>query len=146
MPLSRQFAGDADDALDLGFAVDFGVDAAPAAVGHRLDPARLAEIDAARQLAHDHQVEPGDELALQARCVGERLEDHRRAQIGEQVHLLAQLEEAALGLQFERQLLPFRAADRAEQHGVAGERLLQGRFGQRGAVSIVGGTADQVLG
>ena len=104
-----------------------------AAVRQRLDAARLAEIDAAGQFAHDHQIEPGDELALQARGVGQRVEHHRRPQIGEQVHLLAQPQDAALGLQFERQAVPFRAADRAEQHRVAGDRLGQGLVGQRHA-------------
>ncbi len=90
LPLAGEFERGADDALDLGFGVDFGVDAAAGAVGHRLDAARVAEIDAAGQFAHDKQVEAGDQLALQARCVGERLEHHRRPQIGKQVHLLAQ--------------------------------------------------------
>ncbi len=126
--------------------IDLGIDAAPGAVGHRLDPARVAEIDAAGQFAHDHQIEAGDQLALQARRVGERLEHHRRAQIGEQIHFLAQAQEAALGAQLERQGLPFRAADRAEQHGVAGQRLVERAIGQRHAVGVVGGTADQPLG
>src|SRR5579863_7677473 len=72
--LLRQLEADAHDALDLGFAVDFRVDADPAAVGARLDAARLAEINPARQFAHDHQIEPGDEFGLEAGSLGERLE------------------------------------------------------------------------
>src|SRR5207247_135890 len=67
--LSRQLAGDAYDALDLSLAVDFRVDAPAASVGQGLDPARRAEIDPAGQLAHDHQIETGDEVALEARRV-----------------------------------------------------------------------------
>ncbi len=145
LPLPRQLEGGAADALDLGLGIDLGVDAAAGAVGQRLDAARVAEIDAAGQLAHDQQVEPGDQLALEARRVGQRLENLRRAQIGEEVHLLAQAKQAALGLQLERQLLPFRAADRAEQHRVGGLRPRQGRIGQRHAVGIVGRAADQPL-
>src|SRR5262249_37149640 len=121
--LSRQLAGDADDALDLGLAIDFGVDAPAAPVGQGLDPARRAEIDPAGQLAYDHQLETGDELTLEARRVGECVEYHGRTQIGEQIHLLAQPQDAALGTQLERQLVPFRPTHGAEQHGVAGERL-----------------------
>src|SRR5207245_522055 len=44
---SREIEGGADDALDLGLGVDFGVYPAAAPVRQCLDPARLAEIDAA---------------------------------------------------------------------------------------------------
>src|SRR6202022_3766481 len=104
--LSRQLAGDADDALDLGLAVDFGVDAPAAPIGHGLDAAGIAEIDPAGQLAYNHQIETGDEVALEARRVGKRIEHHRRPQIGEQIHFLAQTQDAALGTQLERQLIP----------------------------------------
>src|SRR5206468_13106805 len=83
---SRQLAGAAYDALDLSLAVDSRVDAPAASVGQGLDPARRAEIDPAGQLAHDHQIETGDEVALEARRVGKRIEHHRRPQIGEQIH------------------------------------------------------------
>ena len=53
-------------ALDLGRGVDLGVDAAPRAVGQVLDAARLAEIDAAGELAQDHDVQARDQLGLQA--------------------------------------------------------------------------------
>ena len=145
LALLRQLETGADDALDLGLGINLGVDAAAAAVGQGLDAARLAEIDAAGQLTHDHQVEPGDELTLQARRIGQRLEHQRRAQIGEQIHFLAQPQEAALGLQFEWQGFPFRPADRAEQHRIAGLRLGQGFVGQRRAGSLIGGAADQPL-
>ncbi len=144
--LQREIEAGADDALDLNFGVDLGIDAAAGAVRHPLDAARLAEIDAARQFAHDHQIETGDEIALQGRGVGQRVEHHRRAQIGEQIHFLAQLEEAALGAQFERDRLPFRAADRAEQHRVRGHRLGQRGVGQRHAGGVIGGAADEALG
>jgi hypothetical protein len=55
-PLARQLEGRARDAGDLGFGVALGVDA-DALVAFGEDPARLAEIDARGQLAHDHDVE-----------------------------------------------------------------------------------------
>jgi hypothetical protein len=94
------------DALDLRRGVDLGVEAALGAVRQGLDAARLAEIDAARQLAHDQMSRPCDDLRLQRGGAGERVEDHRRAQVGEEVHLLAQAQQAALGLLVERQVVP----------------------------------------
>ncbi len=91
LAFAGQLETGAHDALDLRFGVDFGVDAAPAAVGQGLDAARLAEIDAAGQFAQDHDVETGEEIALQCRGVGQCLERQRRPQIGEQIHFLAQL-------------------------------------------------------
>ena len=79
-----QLEGDAGDALDLVGVVDLRVDGALLAVAEVDDLLRLAEIDAAGQLAHDQDVEPLDDLALQRRSVGERRIADRRAQIGEQ--------------------------------------------------------------
>jgi hypothetical protein len=39
-----------------------------------MDAARLTEIDARGQLAHDHDVEPGDHVLLERREVGQRVE------------------------------------------------------------------------
>src|SRR5438045_6672104 len=118
LALPRQIETGADDALDLGLAIDLGVDAAAAAVGQGFDAARLAEVNAAGQFAHDHQIEAGDELALQARLIGQSLEYQYGPEVGEQAHLPPQLPKAAPGLQFEQQGLPFRSTDRAEQHRI----------------------------
>ena len=53
--------------------------------------------------------------------------------------------QAALGLLLERQVVVPRAADRAEQHGIGGLRLGHDRVGERRAVAIVAGAADQGL-
>ncbi len=123
LPLAGELEGDAGDPADLLGRVDLRVDAAAAAVRQRLDAARLAEIDAAGELADDHHVEPADDLRLQRRGIDERIEDHRRPQVGEQRQVLAQAQQAALGLLGERQRVPLRAADGAEQHGIGGERI-----------------------
>ncbi len=133
------------DALDLGRGVDLGVDRPLAAAGQVLDAARLAEIDAAGELAQDHDVQPLDQLALERGGVGERREDHCRAQVGEQVELLAERQEATLGLGGEGQRIPFRPADGAEHDGADGLGLLQRRRCQRHAMHVVGGAADQIL-
>ena len=144
-PGARQLEGDARDALDLVGVVDLGVDGALLAVAEIDDLLRLAEIDAAGKLAHDQDVEPLDQLALQRRGVGERRIDDRRPQIGEQRQVLAQAQEPRLGTHLIGHAVPFRPADRAEDHRVGGHRLFHRRFGDRGAVGVVGRPADQVL-
>ena len=113
MALAGEFEGDAGDALDFGRRVNLGVDAAARAVGQFLDAARRSEEDAAGKLAHDHDVEALDHLELEGRGLGEGVEDHRRAQISEQVHLLPEPQEPALGLLLEGQGIPLGAADGA---------------------------------
>ena len=70
--------------------------------------------------------------------VGERRVADGRAQIGEQAEVLAQPEQAGFGAHLVGHLVPFRPADRAEEHGVGGERLRHVRFGDRLAVRVVG--------
>ena len=72
LALARQLEGDAADALDLVGVVDLGVDGALLAVAEIGDGLRLAEIDAAGELAQDDDVEALDQLALERRGVGQR--------------------------------------------------------------------------
>jgi hypothetical protein len=62
---ARELEGDGGDTLDLVGLVDLRVDGALLAVAEILDLFRLAEIDAAGQLAHDHDVEAVDAITLQ---------------------------------------------------------------------------------
>ena len=96
-PGPGEVEGDAGDPLDLVGVVDLRVDAALLAVAEVADLLRLAEIDAAGQLADDEDVEALDQLALQRRGVGERRVDDRRPQIGEELEVLAQPEQPRLG-------------------------------------------------
>ena len=121
--LARQVEGDAGDALDLVGVVDLGIDGALLAVAEIGDGLRLAEIDAAGEFAHDHDVEAFDHLALQAGGFRQRRIAHRRAQIGEQAEILAQPQQAGLGPHLIGHAVPFRTADRAEDHGVGGRGL-----------------------
>ena len=90
--------------------VDLRVDAAARAVGQRLDAARLAEIDAAGELAHDHDVEAArSPPASRSRRRSAASKHQRRAQIGEEVHLLAQAQQAALRLHARRAGCPISA-------------------------------------
>ncbi len=69
-----------------------------------------------------------------------------RAEIGEEIHLLPQAQEAALRAQREGQALPFRPADRAEQHGIRLQRPRHRVVMQRRAMRLVSGAADEILG
>ncbi len=119
-PLAREIEGDLGDALDLVRRVDLRVDRALLAVLERDDLLRLAEIDAARELAHDHDVEPFDELALQRRRIRERRIADRGSEVREQPKVLSQAQEARLGADRIRHLVPLGSADGAEDHGVRG--------------------------
>ena len=141
--LAGQVEGDAGDALDLVRGVDGGVDGALLAVLERDDLLGLAEIGAARQLAQDQDIEALDVLALERRGFREPRIADGRPQVGEQVELLAQPQQPGLGPDVVGHLVPLRAADGAEHDGVGGARLGQRLLGQRRAVLVDGGAADQ---
>src|SRR5207247_1038540 len=75
--LARGLEGDVGDALDLGLRVAHGVEgffgAGEMAVDRGAAAARLAEVDVAGELADDEDVQPRDELRLQARRMRELL-------------------------------------------------------------------------
>ena len=143
--LARQLEGDAADALDLVGVVDLGVDGALLAVAEIGDGLRLAEIDAAGQLAQDDDVEALDQLALERRGIGQRRIGHGRAQVGVEREILAQPQQARLRPHVIGHLVPLRPADRAEDHGVGGMRLRHGGVGDRDLVGVVAAAADQPL-
>ena len=95
-PRARQLEGDARDALDLVCVVDLRIDGALLAVAEIGDGLRLAEINPARQLAHDQDIEALDHFALERRGIGERRIADRRAQIGEEPKILAQAQKRPL--------------------------------------------------
>ena len=85
----RQIEGDARDAVDLAGVVDLGVDARASGHCRVGDLLRLAEIDAAGQLAHDDDVEPLDHLRLQRRGAKASGEADGRANVRRRRQLLA---------------------------------------------------------
>src|SRR6185437_15159017 len=87
-----------------------------------------------------------DHLLLQGRGADQRIEHESGPEIGEKIHVLAQAQQAALGLLRERQIVPFGSADRAEQHGIALQGALHRLFGQGRAVLVERRAADEVLG
>ncbi len=79
LTLTGEVEGNAGNTLDFRRGVDLGIDAALGAVRQVLDTAWLTEIDAAGQLAHDHDVEAADDFRLQAGGIDQRIEHQRRA-------------------------------------------------------------------
>ncbi len=142
---ARQFKGDAGDALDLVLVIDLGIDGALFARGQGDEFLGLTEIDPAGQFAHDHDVETGHHLGLQGRGVFQRVETQSRTQIGEQAEIAAQTQQRPFRLQVERQRIPLRTADGAEQHRVGLKRFGHHRVGGGHAVGLVGHAADQIV-
>jgi hypothetical protein len=77
--------------------------------------------------------------------VGELLVADRRAEVGEQAQVLAQAQDGLLGAQRAFELVVLPVAHGAEQHGVGGLGQVQRAVGQRVAVGLVGGAADQAV-
>ena len=139
--VARELARLAHDPLDLEGVVRLGV------VRHVPDPPALAEVDAAGELAHDHDVDAADDLGLDGRASDERVEDLDRPQVRVQAELLADAEKALLGADALRVgRVPLRPADRPEQDRVGrprdGERLV----GQRRSRRVDGRAADERFG
>ena len=145
MALAGEFESDPADPLDLVGIVDLGVDAALLAIAEIDDLLRLAEIDAARQFAHDDEVETLDDLALQGRGIGECRIADGRPQIGEQGEILAQPQEPRLGPHVVRDSVPFGAADSAEDHRVGRLSARHVLLADRLAMRIIGAAADEAL-
>src|SRR6185503_7043959 len=103
------------------------------------------EVQTAGQLANDEDVDAFEALGAQRRAGGELGERAHRAEVGPQAERLAQPEQALLGADLGGRVVPGRAADGAEQHGVGaatgGERVV----GERRAVGVDRCTADQAL-
>ena len=123
--LASHIEADAGNALDFGYAVHLRI------VG-RLCPvhllcAALAEIDAAGQLAHDHQIKRGaDDVGADGRSAAQRLKNDGGAQVREQPERLANAQKPCFGPLAAGQHIPLGAAHRAEQDCV---RRLAGIYG-----------------
>ena len=131
------------DATDLGLAVAHGVEAFALAGLVGADAPRLPEVDVPRQLAHDQDVQTGHDVGLQRAGLGQLRVDHGRAQVGEEVEMLAQPQEPLLRTLRTRQLVVGRAAHRTEQDGTGRFAHPQRLLGQRITRGIDGCAAHQ---
>ncbi len=141
--LARQLEGDAADALDLVGIVDLRVDRPLLPVAEVADLLGLAEVHAAGQLAHDHDVEAVHHLPLQRGGVRQRRIADGGTQVGVKAHVLAQAQQARLGPRIVGHAVPLGAANRAQQHRVGRLRARHVLVGDRDAVEIVGAAAHE---
>ncbi|MNJ54906.1 hypothetical protein D3C77_503680 [compost metagenome] len=136
---------DPGDTADFALAVWQGVVGLTLAACQLTGAAWRAEVDAAGQFANDENIQAGDDFRFQRRSVGQLRVEDRRAQVGEQAQLRTDLQQAALGANVALDLVPFRPANGAEQHGVGLACTFQGLVGQRHAVLVDGGATDHIV-
>ena len=106
--------------------------------------AAFAKVDAAGQLPQDQDVHAGDPLRLQGRIGRHGGRNLDGAEVGEQAEAFAQAENRFFRANFRRDVVPFRPADSAEQHGVGSFGRRNGRFRQGNAKFVDGSAASQV--
>ena len=133
--------GDLGDAAHLALGVLLDVVSSGAKV--RVPVPLLAEVDAAGQLTHDHDVQsPGQDLRLQRGGVGQLLEQQGGTQVGEKAQGLPQAQQGAFGALVAGQVVPLPAAHGTQQHSVRGLADVDGLLGQAGAGGVDGAAAS----
>ena len=130
------------DAAHLALAIAHGVIGLALAQLVDGNAARLAEVNVAGQLAHNHDVQAGHHFRLQRGGIGQLRVQNGRPQIGEQVQILADGQQAAFRSQRTLQLVIGRAAHRAQQHRVGFAAQFLGEFRIGLAKRVVAGAAQ----
>ena len=129
----------ANDALDLD-------DAVFAQVAGAVRVALLAaEVDAAGQFPHHHQVHALQQVRLDRRGAQAGHVRLDRAQVGEQAECLADRQQALFRTHLRVRVRPLRTTHGAKEDCVRGLCSIQGVGRQRGAGGVDGGAADQLL-
>ena len=107
----------------------------------------LAEVHIAHELAAYNQVKAiAQSLGLQRACVGQRRPQLGGAQVREQVQLFANAQKAALGTIGGRlNVVPFRAANSAQQHRIGRLACVDGFLRQGHAELVDGRAANETL-
>ena len=107
----------------------------------------LAEVHVAHELAAHNQVKAiAQSLRLQRACVGQRGPQLGGAQVREQVQLFSNAQKAALGAVGGRlNVVPFRAANSAQQHRIGCFARVDGFLRQGHAELIDGRTANETF-
>ena len=145
--LAGRLERDVRDPLDLGPGITHRVEgflgAGEMSIGRGAAAAGLAEVDIASQFANDQDVQPGDQLGLEAGSIDQFLVADGGTEVGEQAQTLAQAQHRLLWTQRPVELVVLPVADRAEQNCIRRFSQLQRGVGQRMAVGFVGGAADQ---
>ena len=108
--------------------------------------ARLAEVEAAEELAHEEDVDALGDLGAQRRVVAERGEGEAGAEVRVAAEHLADLQQAGFGALVRREVIELVVADGAEEDGVGVERDVDGLLGQRCAFGSDRDAADESFG
>src|SRR5579859_3596473 len=105
--------------------------------------ARLAEIEAAEQLADEEHIGSCYNVRTQRRAFGKRVVGDRRTQICISAQRDTKLKQSCFRLPVTRQIVELRGPDGAEQHRVAVEAGVECRFGKRESALFQSGAADE---
>ena len=103
---------------------------------------RRAEINVARQFAHDDEIEARDEFGFEARSGDEFFKAFCRPQVRKEPQVLAQAQNSLFGTQVPFQRIVLKVAHGTEENGVRFFGKLQCGFGKRVAVVCVGNATD----
>src|SRR6202000_3387187 len=141
--LAGELKGNARDTNDFIFRVTHRVDSL---AGFFAPGARLAEVEATEELAHEEDVDALRDLGTQRRVVSKRGEGQAGAQIRIASEDLADLQQAGFGALVRRQVIELVVADRAQKDRVGVERDVNGLLGQWRAFGSDGDAADERLG
>ncbi|CAI8236414.1 MAG: Uncharacterised protein [Alphaproteobacteria bacterium] len=143
--LHRQITGNTGNALNLISFINLRIDAASLAIAQIFNAARLAEIDPTGQFADNHNIQPLDQLAFQAGGIGQSGETNGRTQIGKKLQIGAQAQQPCFGARLIGDIIPLRAADRAQQNRIRVMGFLHGGIGYGLPMRVIGAAADQIF-
>ena len=135
--------GDARDAAHFAFAVTQGVVTLAFASVVLPQAARLAEVDAAGEFAHDQDIQPAHEFGFERGTFNEGVQYPCRTQVGKQAEIGTDGEQSGFRALRTRQVVPFWPADAGEQHGIGCARFGTGFRRIRFTGGIHCATAEQ---
>ena len=135
------------DALDFWPGIAHGVKgffgAGEVAVGRHPPAARLAKINVTGEFTDDQNVQPGNQLGLEAGSLHQFFVTNGRAEVGKQAQVFAQAQNGLFRAQRAVQLVVFPVAHSAEQNGIRRFGQLERGLWQRMPKRLVSGPAHQ---
>jgi hypothetical protein len=141
-PDPRFRKGHMRDAGDLRARIAQRVPCGPADV---VEPARLGEVQAAEQLAHDQDIGTANARGSDRADVRQRVVAGDRTQVGEPAERLAERQESGLGPRDRGKMLERRMPDGAEQHRIGVQAGVARSWRQRHAHRTDGLGANRML-
>mmetsp|Transcript_2380 Transcript_2380/g.5147 ORF Transcript_2380/g.5147 Transcript_2380/m.5147 type:complete len:372 (+) Transcript_2380:11-1126(+) len=140
--LAGDVTGNTGNAIDFGFLVNHVVVSDAFAVDF-VDSLRSSKVDIARQFTNDHDVDALDDFPLEGGGIDQLRQDLGRSQVGKESHGGSHLQEATLGAQFSRIVVPLVSTNAGQQDGIRGLALGQGFRGEGIVDGVDGGSTNQ---